>query len=68
MIVKLGFVYVLEQRLAVTQEFKCFLTKKKYCSLLWSIIVENQFYKLIGNDLQLNTKLCYNELNITAIF
>lgn len=29
MIVKLGFVYVLEQRLAVTQEFKCFLTKKK---------------------------------------
>lgn len=28
MIVKLGFVYVLEQRLAVTQEFKCFLTKK----------------------------------------
>lgn len=28
----------------------------------------NQFYKLIGNDLQLNTKLCYNELNITAIF
>lgn len=41
---------------------------KKYYSLLWSIIVENQFYKLIGNDLQLNTKLCYNELNITAIF
>lgn len=28
MIVKLGFVYVLEQRLAVTQEFKCFLHKK----------------------------------------
>lgn len=48
MIVKLGFVYVLEQRLAVTQEFKCFLTKKKYCSLLWSIIVEISFTNLLA--------------------
>lgn len=68
MIVKLSFVYVLEQRLAVTQEFKCFLTKKKVLLFIMKYHCRNQFYKLIGNDLQLNTKLCYNELNITAIF